>query len=523
MGIAIKERRGVPFKSWCYNEYYFPNAAAEKSSLVYKGFFYACAISTRTSDSAAFMTHTPNYNRLIRAFARQGLSLTREGSTWHARNENAQASILLPDSLPLEDKAVSQLLAFAAVAAPDGEKLVCKACATPDFHPGSIAPVGSIVATAPDVVIPASVGTDINCGMRLLTTGLTLGQLAPHKTRLVSRLKQVLLENERDIPVSTLAFRALFDDGPHSFIDHLNTGGIWHTADKTRLHSEVQRCIGLQSFTAKSQYAPQAYTQKRDVYRDPCLGTPGGGNHFVELQVVDEVFDKVAAYSQGIQKGSVVLMLHSGSRDLGFYVGTRWMDRARAQWPMGLKHPASNLYALQGDLASEYLSAMGVAARYAWANRVVLAEMVRKEIAALFGTDDSRLVVDVPHNVVLQENGFNIHRKGATPAHAGDLALIPGSMGTSSYLATGLGSEDWLWSCSHGAGRSVRRQEMRAFKPVVQDADAQTWQCVTLREERLIEEAPGAYKPIGDVIDIQERAGLIAPVAALKPWVTFKA
>lgn len=95
---------------------------------------------------------------------------------------------------------------------------------------------------------------------------------------------------------------------------------------------------------------------------------------------------------------------------------------------------------------------MGVAARYAWANRVVLAELVRKDLEQIVGAADSRLVVDVPHNVVLQQGGMNIHRKGATPANEGDFALIPGSMGDASYLVTGLGAADWLWSCSHGAG-----------------------------------------------------------------------
>jgi tRNA-splicing ligase RtcB len=164
---------------------------------------------------------------------------------------------------------------------------------------------------------------------------------------------------------------------------------------------------------------------------------------------------------------------------------------------------------------------MGVAARYAWANRVVLAEMVRREMAILFGADSSRLVVDVPHNVVLTEHGLNIHRKGATPARDGDLALIPGSMGDSSYVARGLGHADWLWSCSHGAGRRIRRQEVRGMKAA--PASEGDWQCVTLREERLIEEAPHAYKPIGAVIDAQVDAGLIAGVARLRPWVTFKA
>lgn len=142
-------------------------------------------------------------------------------------------------------------------------------------------------------------------------------------------------------------------------------------------------------------------------------------------------------------------------------------------------------------------------------------------MGSLFGADGSRLVVDVPHNIVLAEHGLNIHRKGSTPAHAGDLALIPGSMGDYSYVARGLGHPDWLWSCSHGAGRRMRRQDTRRLKPGPSSTEG--WQCVTLKEERLIEEAPQAYKPIGPVIDAQLEAGLIESVARLRPWITFKA
>src|SRR6185436_13910420 len=110
---------------------------------------------------------------------------------------------------------------------------------------------------------------------------------------------------------------------------------------------------------------------------DPCLGTAGSGNHFIELQVVDAVLDRHLAYQEGLRKGEIVVMIHSGSRDVGFYVGQRWMDRAKHEWPKGIKHPSSGLYGLTGPLAEEYLLAMGVAARYAWLNRVVLAEMVR--------------------------------------------------------------------------------------------------------------------------------------------------
>ncbi|MGO4158607.1 RtcB family protein [Cupriavidus sp. YAF13] len=458
--------------------------------------------------------------RLEKALQRRGIHVERRQGVYHLRNEHAQASVLLPATLPLEAKAVQQLLDFAAVRSADGHHAVCKACATPDFHPGGIAPVGSIVATDADFVIPAAIGTDINCGMRLITTGLKQAALLPQQDALVSRLTRALLDNGRDVPVHSAAFRALFDEGPAAFIDRVAPQGLWAQADRARLEAELAACVGLDALGGSARYAPDAHVGNREIFRDPCLGTPGGGNHFVELQVVDEIFDRHAAYRVGLACGDVVAMIHSGSRDVGFYVGRRWMDRARQAWPAGLKHPTSGLYGLAGSLAHEYLVAMGTAARYAWANRVVLAELVRKELAELCGAAASRLVVDVPHNVVLRENGLNIHRKGATPAHDGDLALIPGSMGDASYIVRGLGHTDWLSSCSHGAGRSVRRQASRRLKSDHANAE---WRCVTLREERRVEEAPEAYKPIGPVLQAQEEAGLIEAVARLKPWVTFKA
>lgn len=465
-----------------------------------------------------------NLHRLQRAFARNGIALDYRDGVYHLHDEAAQARVLLPASLPLEEKAVRQLLAFAAVRSPHAGAGVCAACATPDFHPGAVAPVGSIVATDPDFVIPAAIGTDINCGMRLLTTGLTLGQVAPHRDALLRRLTRSLLDNGRDVPVPTSAFRALFDVGPQAFLEALHPQGLWAECDRDRLHAELQACVGLASFGGAARHAPHAYTGERHaVFRDPSLGTPGAGNHFVELQVVDQVLDRHAAYAAGLRAGDVVVMIHSGSRDLGFHVGHAWMDRARAEWPRGVRHPESGLYGLAGPLAHEYLEAMGVAARYAWANRVVLAELVRKDFEALLGAGASKLVVDVPHNVVLTEQGLNVHRKGATPAHAGDFALIPGSMGDASYLVTGLGHADWLHSCSHGAGRRMRRQEVRALRPEAGANAGTGWHCVTLREERRIEEAPQAYKPIGPVIAAQEEAGLVKAAVRLRPWVTFKA
>jgi tRNA-splicing ligase RtcB (3'-phosphate/5'-hydroxy nucleic acid ligase) len=460
------------------------------------------------------------FPRLQAALQRQGIHVEHQNGVYQLRNEHAQAAVLLPASLPLEEKAVQQLLAFAAVRSPDSHHAVCRACATPDFHPGTIAPVGTIVATDSDFVIPAAIGTDINCGMRLITTGLPLAALEKHRSELLRRLTRVLLENGRDLPLHSAGFRALFDDGADAFIDSLPRQGMWSAVDRSRLHGEVAGCIGLSSFGSTACHAPPALTGSRELLRDPGFGTMGSGNHFIEMQVVAEVYDRHAAYEAGLVPGQVVVMIHSGSRDVGFYVGQRWMDRAKAEWPNGLKHPASGLYGLHGPLADEYLQAMGVAARYAWANRMALAELVRTELAELIGGMNSKLVVDVPHNVVLQEQGMNIHRKGATPAREGDLALIPGSMGDASFVVTGLGNGDWLWSCSHGAGRRVRRQEMRRAR---HEQDPGTWHCVTLREERRLEEAPHAYKPIGPVVQAQEQAGLIRAAVRLQPWVTFKA
>ena len=467
--------------------------------------------------------NTPSLSRLTKAFTKQGIHLERCGDIVSVRNSQAEATILLPASLPLEQKAVRQLLNFASVQHPETHHQVCKACATPDFHPGSIAPVGTIVATPHDFVIPAAIGTDINCGMRLLTLGTTLAQAEQQREALVQVLTRVLLQNGRNIPVHTQAFETLLTQSPEAFLDEQRLNdGLWQSVDRSRLERELANCIGLAQLpTAQNKHLPDAYLSKTNtLYRDPCLGTIGSGNHFVELQQVTEIVDSKAAYQAGIKQGDLVAMIHSGSRDLGFYVGKQWMDRAKNAWPHHLKHPQHELYGLTGTLAQEYLQAMSAAARYAWLNRVVLAEMLREQFNELGLLGNSKLVVDVPHNVVLQEQGLNIHRKGATPAHAEQLALIPGSMGDYSYLVSGLGHPDWLMSCSHGAGRSVRRQAMRATKAPSTTTD---WHCVTLKEERRIEEAPSAYKPIGAVIESQEQAGLIKVVAKFKPWITFKA
>ncbi len=459
-------------------------------------------------------------SRMQKALRRHGVVLSYEQGVYHLQRAGATARLLLPPDLPLEEKAVLQLLALASVRSADGRWGVRDACATPDFHPGASAPVGTVVATDPEFVIPASIGTDIACGMRLLTTGLRLAQFERHRAAIIDRLRAVLLDNQRDVPLSSRAFCALFDAGPRALLEQLPAVGIWRQVDRQRIVDELTACVGLEGNRGAARYVPEALVGGRELLRDPQLGTLGSGNHFVELQCVEAVLDRHAAYAAGLALDEVVAMIHTGSRTVGIHVGSRWVAQAQAAWPAGYKHPVSGLYGLAGDMAQAYLTAMGSAARYAWLNRTVITELIRQQLRAVTGLDNSRLVVEVAHNLIACEQGMNIHRKGATPAHAGQLALIPGSMGDASYLVSGCGDPHWLHSCSHGAGRRLRRQAARHSEPAAAVYD---WHCVTLRESRRMEEAPQAYKPVAPVIEAQVAAGLIRPLVRLRPLVSFKA
>lgn len=461
------------------------------------------------------------FTRLQKRLSRLGIESHFNNDVYTLNKENTTAQVLLPNPLPLEEKAVEQLLNFASVNMPNSQGKVCAARATPDFHPGAIAPVGSIVATTPDLIIPAAIGTDINCGMRLFTTGLSYEQVSEQKASIIANLKSVLLQDERDVPVTPTSFQALFDEGIATWLTALPQQGLWNNVNYARLQTEIDKISGHQLITANSKYAPEAFFEKRDIIRPASLGTVGSGNHFVELQIVDEILDRHLAYQMGLHKDAIVVMIHTGSRDVGFYIGKRWQDKAKALWPTDHKYPQSGLFGLSDDNAENYLQAMGVAARYAWINRIVITELIRKSLSTLFHQDNSQLIVDISHNIILPEQGMHIHRKGATPAYADQIALIPGSMGDYSYLAMGKGNPDWLWSCSHGAGRAERRQTMRNQKAESNQAKL-PWQCITLKEERMREEAPAAYKPITPVIEAQENANMIQSVVKLKPWITFK-
>lgn len=477
------------------------------------------------------MKKTP-LKRIQQKLSRSGVAIERLNSNSLSissiNDAGLSVELLLPDSFAIEEKAILQLMDFAKVSHPHGGEVKC-ACATPDFHTGSPIPVGSVIVTSHDMVVPQAIGTDINCGMRLHKLGISYEQFMGNKAKWTNLVRGDLLEGTRNIPTTPSAMTALFHSGLGDFwaqVQQQDPQGLFATADFDQLRRELSGLHASSFAQGRSDYAPEALQDaSRKVLRDPGLGSLGGGNHFVEIQVVTELVDRKACFEQGLAVGQVVMMIHTGSRDVGFYVGRRWMDKAKELWPKGIKHPDSKIFAIVGDMADEYLLAMHSAAHYADANRALIAEMVRQRTRQVFGAGiEAPLIVDVPHNIVLREEVGNVHRKGATPAYEGQPLLIPGSMGHDSYLLTGLGNERWIRSASHGAGRSISRSEI-LFRAKSDKAflGLQGVECITTKEERRIEEAPGAYKDIGQVIQSQVEEKTVSVIARFSPILTFKA
>ena len=225
-----------------------------------------------------------------------------------------------------------------------------------------------------------------------------------------------------------------------------------------------------------------------------------------------------------MREGQLAFMIHSGSRALGKAVGDLWKRRVLAEWPEGVeREPILSLHAGSPALA-EYLEAERTAANYGFLNRQVIAECVRRRLRQVYGELACPLVFDLPHNLTEADGEGWVTRKGACPAHKGQPVIITGSMGASSFLLEGQGSPRLLSSASHGAGRAVSRFELgrRGGDWTEESLGLKGVTCITLKEERRIEEAPAAYKPIAPVIEAQEAAGVVRAVARLEPILTFK-
>ena len=501
------------------------------------------------------------------------------------RIENPQGvpvTLFANAEIPVEAEAIEQLLDFVslqetldALAAPERAGRIAPfwggaagrlagLVVTPDFHRGSGIPVGT-VADARGFVIPKAVGNDVCCGMRLLVTDLTRGEIEPLLDRLAAPLRASFFEGKRGIAMSPRQRESLLRDGLRGLLatcaDNAGTG-IWQLYDAHRQEADLERVHFGGSLPARGIFSFEDYVRGSGSAdgRDSHLGSVGGGNHFVEIQAVEEVLDGATAHAWGLRPGAVAIMAHSGSVGLGHAVGGHFADRARALFPPELRRPEHDFYVLPVEgphaaVARDYLDAMRNAANFAFGNRLMLGLMVTGVLSEAAGRRvEARLVYDAPHNLVWEPalgDGRYLHRKGACPAlgpepasegpfrYTGHPVIIPGSMGSSSHVMAGSGSAEALASACHGAGRALARGKarqmdeetyaktvapLRVVTPIDPNAHSVRGRRDVLEQYhgRLKEEAPTAYKNIDPVIETVEQAGIARRVARLWPLLTIK-
>lgn len=426
------------------------------------------------------------------------------------------ARILLPHGGKAEARALDQLAQMSQGAG------VNQIIATPDLHPSDPVPVGSILVTDADIVWPAAIGKDINCGMRLLCFDLTKDEWNANERLILAALKRVLVDAERNIPVPGEAFAALAEEGGEAFADAIiEDVPFWRRAGVQWIKDAWQASPYQHQFHGASRWLPEWMVEKGRDVREAGFATLGSGNHFFEFQRLDRITNGPVAWAAGMRRDAMHAMIHTGSRDVGSHVGGYWMAVAREQWPKTVKYPDHGLFPLQGEIAQSYLQAMSAAAHYASANRCMLSELARQALEDVLNRSvRMHMAADVPHNIIMQEGDTCVHRKGATPAYEGALALIPGSMGDYSYVMRGVGNNAWARSCSHGAGRSVARGAARHQE---RSASKLPYKIIAAQGARIREEMPSAYKDVTPVIEAQVRHGLVDEVARLIPVATFKA
>ncbi len=441
----------------------------------------------------------------------------------------------------LSDKSIEQLINATTLPG-----IVGYAIAMPDVHQGYGFPVGGVAATRlPDGVIsPGAIGYDINCGVRLLASELNVEEIVPYLDDLATTLYHTCPSGVGRGGRYRLSYGELDEV--------LATGARWCRKnglanDDDLLHTEASGCIEGADPACVSD---KAHERGRDQ-----LGTLGAGNHFLEVDVVAAIYYEEAADAYGLRPGQVVVLIHCGSRGLGHQVCTDYVRRfQKTLQQYQIKLPDRELVCapFNSPEGKDYTAAMRAAANFAFANRQTLAALVRQsfeQVLAQHGLPfHLRQVYDVAHNIgKVESHEINgriqqvcVHRKGATrafaPGHAeippdyrdvGQPVLVPGSMGTASYVLAGTAGamSQTFGSTCHGAGRAMSRTQAR--KQVRGDVleHELNQQGILIRAgslRGLAEEAPFAYKEVEAVIEAVEGAGIARAVARLEPLAVIK-
>jgi tRNA-splicing ligase RtcB len=452
------------------------------------------------------------------------------------------ATVFASDAIKIEPEAIHQLYDSACL--PPAKKVL----ATADIHVGFGVPIGAVLGLQ-DAIMPPAVGYDINCGMRLLRTPFMKGQI---------NIDEIANSIARDIPLGEGMTNLPLDN---RLIETVAAQGVnavpllaqkvkhrtWEGFDEQEFAQDIQRIEENGRMPADIAAVPKLAIAKGANQ----LGTLGGGNHFIEIQTVQKVFDDDLAKFFGLSENQIVVMIHSGSRRFGYEVADEYMNVAARLPEMEGRRKMLSYLPTDYRQGQKYISAMGAAANFAFVNRHIMTLLVRRCFARMFGQTPIPLVYDVTHNIAKLETHEGrqlwVHRKGATRAfgpaltagtpfeQVGQPIITPGSMGTASYLMVGTGnSEESLCSVNHGAGRVMSRTAAsgkgrhghgRGEAMISDDEFKRTMagiKLITGDKRRIKEEAPGAYKDIDEVVRIVSQCGWAKPVARMVPLAVLK-
>lgn len=445
---------------------------------------------------------------------------------------------LLPSAL--EDRSFEQVINVATLPG-----IVGASYAMPDMHWGYGFPIGGVAATEVDaggVVSPGGVGFDISCGVRVLTSTLTHADFTARADDLMAAL---------DVGI------------PRG----LGKGGVWTVGDKLLdeilvrgarvavehgfgTQRDIEHCEDFGQLEGADPNEVSHEALRRGIGQ---VGSLGSGNHFLEVQVVDQILDTELAGAFGMRPNQICVMIHSGSRGLGHQICTdhvRLMQKAMQKYGISVPDRQLACAPARSEEGMNYMAAMAAAANYGRTNRQLLMFAAREAFAKTFGAqiaEELLLLYDISHNLAKfethtvdgKQKGLCVHRKGATralpPGHndlpqmlrdTGQPVLVPGSMGTASYVLAGATTGDAFNSCCHGAGRTMSRhaakKKVRGRELIAELEKAG----VIVRAQAihaLGEEAPIAYKDIDAVVEVCIQAGLARPVARLRPVGSIKA
>jgi tRNA-splicing ligase RtcB len=439
------------------------------------------------------------------------------------------------------DSSVEQLMNVAMLPG-----IVKYAMAMPDVHQGYGFPIGGVAAFRYDegIISPGGVGYDINCGVRMLASQVDAATLEPY-------IKDLIAAIDRHCP-SGVGGKGAVHLSDKELDDVLERGAEWALSKGYAQRDDLERTESRGRIAGAQAGVVGARAKERGR---PQMGSLGAGNHFLEVDVVDEIYDADAADAMGLSQDRVVVQIHCGSRGLGHEVCGQYIRTLQdAPRRYGINIPDRELVAAPVDSREgrDYLAAMSAAANYAFTNRQVLAHFVRKAfeqtLAGKVKNWHLQQVYDVTHNIAkIEEHQVGsqrmrviVHRKGATrafpPRHPelpavyrdiGQPVLVPGSMGTASYVLVGTASamDDTFGSTCHGAGRTMSRNaalKQARGEQVRADLAQQGIVVRTGSLKGLAEEAPYAYKDVSIVVDSVAGAGLARKVARVRPLAVIK-